>query len=151
MSKGANQPLSYLTPYPRRGGVITPPLVKSLFSKENHVFWSCGEIQLKFSLFLRFVKKLKPKSCFCSSLKCLCPANQVPFVRHALKGGLDLTIQSLYYIGQKAAKLLAVKVGVLKKKSATSAIPPKVCASAFGPGSSTPGVQSFSKIENQQP
>ena len=30
--------------YPRRGGVITPPLVKSLFSKENHVFCSCGEI-----------------------------------------------------------------------------------------------------------
>ena len=36
---------------------VTPPLVKSLFSKENHVFCSCGEIQLKFSLFLRFVKK----------------------------------------------------------------------------------------------
>ena len=36
-------------------------------------------------------------------------------------------------VGQRAAKLLAVKVGVLKKKSAASAIPPKVCASAFGP------------------
>ena len=53
-------------------------------------------------------------------------------------GGLDLSI----------AKLLAVKVGVLKKKSAASAIPPKVCASAFGPGSSTPGVKSFTNFEN---
>ena len=53
-------------------------------------------------------------------------------------------------VGQRAAKLLAVKVGLLKKKSAASAIPPKVCASAFGPGSSTPGVQSFSKIDSQQ-
>ena len=40
-----------------------------------------------------------------------------------------------------AAKFLPVKVGVLKKKSAASAIPPKVCASAFGPGSSTPEVE----------
>ena len=53
-------------------------------------------------------------------------------------------------VGQRAAKLLAVKVGVLKKKSAASAIPPKVCASAFGPGSSTPGVESFSKFDSQQ-
>ena len=30
--------------YPLRGGVITPPLVKSLFTIENHVFCSCGEI-----------------------------------------------------------------------------------------------------------
>ena len=53
-------------------------------------------------------------------------------------------------VGQRAAKLLAVKVGVLKKKSAASAIPPKVCASAFGLGSSTPGVESFSKFDSQQ-
>ena len=53
-------------------------------------------------------------------------------------------------VGQRAAKLLAVKVGVLKKKSAASAIPPKVCASAFGPGSSKPGVESFSKFDSQQ-
>ena len=52
-------------------------------------------------------------------------------------------------VGQRAAKLLAVKVGVLKKKSAASAIPPKVCASAFGPGSSTPGVKSFSKFDGR--
>ena len=50
--------------------------------------------------------------------------------------------------GQRVAKLLAIKVGVLKKKSATSAIPAKVCASAFGPGSSPPGVESFSKFES---
>ena len=53
-------------------------------------------------------------------------------------------------VGQRAAKLLAVKVGVLKKKSAASAIPPKVSASALGPGSSTPGVDSFSKFDSQQ-
>ena len=45
--------------------------------------------------------------------------------------------------------ILAVKVLVLKKKSAASAIPPKVCASAFGPGSRTPGVESFSKFDSQ--
>ena len=31
-------------------------------------------------------------------------------------------------VGQRAAKLLAVKVGVLKKESAASAIPPELCA-----------------------
>ena len=52
--------------------------------------------------------------------------------------------------GQRAAKLLAVKVGLLKKKSAALAIPAEVCASAFGPGSRTPGVQSFSKFDSWQ-
>jgi len=52
-------------------------------------------------------------------------------------------------VGQRAEKLLAVNVGVLKKKSAASAIPTKVCASAFGPGSSIPGVESFSKFDSQ--
>ena len=49
-----------------------------------------------------------------------------------------------------AAKLLAVKVGVLRKKSAASAIPAKVYSSALGPGSSLPGVKSFSKFDSQQ-
>ena len=53
-------------------------------------------------------------------------------------------------VDQRAAKLLAAKVGLLKKKSAASAIPPKVCASAFGPGSSTPGVKSFSMFDSWQ-
>ena len=52
-------------------------------------------------------------------------------------------------VGQLAAKLLAVKVEVLKKKSATSAIPAKVCASAIGPGSRAPGVKSLSKFGGQ--
>ena len=39
-------------------------------------------------------------------------------------------------VGQKTAKLPAVKVEVLKKKYAVLAIPAKVCGSAFGPGSS---------------
>ena len=50
-------------------------------------------------------------------------------------------------VGQWAAKLLAVKVGVLKKKSATLAIPAEVCASAIGPGSSGHGLKSFSKFD----
>ena len=55
--------------------------------------------------------------------------------------------ENLGSVGQRALKLLAVKVGVLKKKSAASVIPAKLCASAFGTGSSTPGVESFSKID----
>jgi len=51
---------------------------------------------------------------------------------------------------QGTAKLLAVKVGVLKKKSATSAIPAKVYASAFGPGSSMPWVEPFLNFEHWQ-
>ena len=53
-------------------------------------------------------------------------------------------------VGQWAAKLLAVKVGVFKKKSATSAIPAEVCASAISPGSRLPGVKSFPKFDGQQ-
>ena len=53
-------------------------------------------------------------------------------------------------VGQRAAKLLAVKVGVLKKKSATSAIPANLCASAFGPGSNPGAVESFSKFDSRQ-
>ena len=53
-------------------------------------------------------------------------------------------------VGQRAAKLLAVKVGLLKKKSAASAIPAEVCASVIGPGSRTPGVKSFSKFDGWQ-
>ena len=52
-------------------------------------------------------------------------------------------------IGQWAAKLLAVKVEVLKKKSATLAIPAKVCASTIGPGSRLSGFKSFSKFDGQ--
>ena len=52
--------------------------------------------------------------------------------------------------GQWASKLLAVKVEVLKKKSATSAIPAEVCASVIGPGVRTPRVKSFSKFEGRQ-
>ena len=50
-------------------------------------------------------------------------------------------------VGQKAAKLLAVKVGLLKKKSTALAIPAEVRAIAFGQGSRVglpPGDESFS-------
>ena len=49
-----------------------------------------------------------------------------------------------------AAKLLAFKFGVLKKKSAASAIPPKLCAITFGPGSIPGEVESFSKFDSWQ-
>ena len=55
--------------------------------------------------------------------------------------------KNLGSVGQRASKLLAVKVGVLKKKSAPSAIPAKLCASVIGPGSSSSGVESFSKFK----
>ena len=48
------------------------------------------------------------------------------------------------------SKLLAVKIGVLKKKSAASAIPADLCTSAFGPGSNPGAVKSFSKFDSQQ-
>ena len=50
-------------------------------------------------------------------------------------------------VGQRTAKLLAVKVGVLKKKSAASAIQPRLCAIAFGPGSIPGKLESFSKFD----
>ena len=52
-------------------------------------------------------------------------------------------------VGQGASKLLAVKVGVLKKKSAALAISPELCTTMIGPGSSLSGVESFSNLEGQ--
>ena len=52
-------------------------------------------------------------------------------------------------VGQRVSKLLAVKVGILQRKSAASAIPAKLSASAFRPGSSLPWVKSFSKFDGQ--
>ena len=63
---------------------------------------------------------------------------------------LDLFILKLRSVGQRAAKLLAVKVGVLKKKSAASAIPPELSAIAFGLGSNPGPLQSFSKFDSRQ-
>ena len=54
------------------------------------------------------------------------------------------------FVGQRAAKLLVVKAGVLNKMSATSAFPAIVCASTFSPGSSWHGVKSVSKFDNRQ-
>ena len=53
-------------------------------------------------------------------------------------------------VGQRASKLLAVKVGVLKKKSAALAFTAEVSASAFGPGSNPGAVKSFSKFDSWQ-
>ena len=52
-------------------------------------------------------------------------------------------------IGQRALKLLAVKIGGLKKKSVASAIPPVLCAIAFGPGSMPGPLESFSKFDGR--
>ena len=53
-------------------------------------------------------------------------------------------------IDQRALKLLAVKIGGLKKKSAASAIQADLCARVFGPGSNPGAVESFSKFDSQQ-
>ena len=58
--------------------------------------------------------------------------------------------ENLESVGQRAAKLLAVKVGGLKKKSVTLAFKAKVCARTFSPGSRTSGVESFSKFDSRQ-
>ena len=43
----------------------------------------------------------------------------------------SFTAKNFGSVGQRAAKLLVFKVRVVKKKSATSAIPAKVCESKF--------------------
>ena len=63
---------------------------------------------------------------------------------------LDIRYTSLGCVGQRALTLLAVKIGGLKKKFATSAISAKSCASACGPDLSSPGVKSFSKFDGRQ-
>ena len=65
------------------------------------------------------------------------------------KGFRSLHTVNIGYLGQRAAKLLAVKVEVLQKNSAASAIPPEFCASPIGLGSSSSGVKSFSNFEGQ--
>ena len=67
-------------------------------------------------------------------------------MQNFLKDELTGNIGSL---GQRAARLLAVKFGGLKKKSVTSSITAEVCASSFGPGSSPPRFKSFSKFNGQ--
>ena len=52
--------------------------------------------------------------------------------------------------GLRALKLLAVKFGGLKKKSAALAIPADLCAHTFGPGSIPGKLESFSKFESRQ-
>ena len=63
------------------------------------------------------------------------------------KGFRSFNAENLGFVDQRAAKLLAAKVGVLKKKSAASAIPAKACANAFGLGSILGEVESFTKFD----
>ena len=67
-----------------------------------------------------------------------------------LNGTRSLFAENMNSVGQLAAKLLAVKVRVFKKKSATLAIPAKVCASVISPGSRPPQVKSFPKFDGLQ-
>ena len=67
---------------------------------------------------------------------------------HFHKGFRFFIARNFRSVDQRAAKLLAVKVGVLKKKSAASAISAEVCASPFGLGSNPGAVKSFSKFDN---
>ena len=57
--------------------------------------------------------------------------------------------ENLGFVDQRAAKSLAAKVGVLKKKCVALTIPAKLCESAFGLGWSAPGVKLFSKFDGQ--
>ena len=66
------------------------------------------------------------------------------------KGFRSLNTINLGSVGQRAGKLLAVKLRALKKKSAVSAISAEMCASPFGPDLRTPGVRSFSKFDSWQ-
>ena len=52
-------------------------------------------------------------------------------------------------VGQRVAKLPALKVRGLKKKSADSAITAKACASVIGLGSSSTRIESFSEFNGQ--
>ena len=79
-------------------------------------------------------------------LKCFKPLEMQIYFEESF---ISYNTFDICFVGQRAVKLLAVKFGVLKKKSAALAIPPKACASAFGPGSGTPGVKSFSKFDGQ--
>ena len=63
------------------------------------------------------------------------------------KGFRSLNVKLLGSVGQMAAKLLAVKVGALKKKSAASNFTAEECASAFVPGSTSPGIKPSSKFD----
>ena len=65
------------------------------------------------------------------------------------KGFRSFDDKNLGSVGQRASKLLVVKVKALKKKSAPSAIPAELCASVIGPGSNSSGVKLFSKFEGQ--
>ena len=71
--------------------------------------------------------------------------------KHALRKKFrSFNAENFESVGQRAAKLLAVKAGVLKKKSAASAIPAKACAFAFGPGSILGELESFSEFDSWQ-
>ena len=66
------------------------------------------------------------------------------------KGFRSFHTGNIESVCQRASKLLDVKVGVLKKKSASLAIPAQLCASTLGPCSSLPRVKSFSNFDEQQ-
>ena len=66
------------------------------------------------------------------------------------KGFRSFNTSNMGSVGQRTLKLLGVKVGVLKKKSAPLAISAELRASLFSPSLSWPRVESFSKFDGQQ-
>ena len=66
-----------------------------------------------------------------------------------LNGFKSFNVENLRSLSQRTSKLIAVKIGVLKKKFAASAILLKLCASAIDLGSSSYGIELFSKFEGQ--
>ena len=66
---------------------------------------------------------------------------------HFGKGIRSFHARNIGSVGQRASKLLAFKVGGLKKKSAALVFTAEVCASAFGLGSTSSVVKPFSNID----
>ena len=66
------------------------------------------------------------------------------------KGVGSIYADNIGSVRQRVAKLLAVKVGVLKEESADSTVLAKACERAFGPSLRQPRSNHLSKFEGQQ-
>ena len=80
------------------------------------------------------------------SLKCCQSLELLIYVGKSFRSFHTCSIRS---VGQRVAKLTAVKVGGLTKKSANSTITAEVCASAISPGSTPPEAKAFSKFDGR--
>ena len=71
------------------------------------------------------------------------------FFLYLFKRFRSFNAEKIGSVDQRAAKLLALKVGGLKKKSVNLAITAEACASTFRPGTSRFRAESFSKFGRQ--